>query len=91
MNVLKSFLAWVTGPLKPEVVPMSEVTDSASPALAPAPAATAVPVVAPPPAPVAPVSPGPVSTDTLKAVLIALGHDLDAVWDDAVALARKAR
>lgn len=31
-----------------------------------------------------------VSTDTLKMILSALGHDLEAVWDDAVALAKKA-
>lgn len=29
-------------------------------------------------------------TDKLKAILAVLGHDLEAVWDDAVALAKKA-
>jgi hypothetical protein len=32
----------------------------------------------------------PVNTDTLKALLKTLGHDLDAVWDEAIALAKKA-
>jgi hypothetical protein len=32
----------------------------------------------------------PVNTDTLKALLKTLGHDLDAVWEEAIALAKKA-
>jgi hypothetical protein len=31
----------------------------------------------------------PVDTETLKALLKTLGHDLDAVWDEAIALAKK--
>jgi len=79
MNLFKTILAWITGPFTPEVVPMSEVTDPASPAPAPAPAA-----------PAAPVAVAPVDTDKLHAILKVLGHDLELIWDDAVALARKA-
>jgi hypothetical protein len=49
---------------------------------------TLVTQVAPVEAPVA--APVSVNTDTLKAVLAALGHDLEAVWEDAIALAKKA-
>lgn len=39
----------------------------------------------------APVTAGAaLDTDKLKAILAVLGHDLGAVWDDAVALAKKA-
>lgn len=82
MNI-KSIWAWVIRPFTEES-PMSEV-DSAL-----AEVTGNVVVIEPVAVAVAAVAPAPVSTDTLKAVLTALGHDLDAVWDDAIALARKA-
>ncbi len=42
------------------------------------------------PAPLAPIVAAVINTDVLKGVLLALGHDLGPVWDDAVALAKKA-
>ncbi|MGS0735554.1 hypothetical protein ACVBEG_03110 [Pseudomonas sp. GG8] len=39
---------------------------------------------------VIPVSPTELNTDTLKALLLALGHDVEADWEHLVALAKKA-
>lgn len=47
-------------------------------------------LVAAVPAPLAPIVAAAINTDVLKGVLLALGHDLGPVWDDAVALAKKA-
>lgn len=47
-------------------------------------------LVAAVPAPAAPIVAAVLNTDVLKSVLLALGHDLGPVWDDAVALAKKA-
>ncbi|SED26791.1 hypothetical protein SAMN04515675_0497 [Pseudomonas costantinii] len=51
---------------------------------APVAVVVAVPVVAAP----APAVPA-VNTDTLKALLLTLGHDIEAEWDHLVALAKK--
>lgn len=42
------------------------------------------------PVPLEPIVAAVLNTDVLKSVLLALGHDLGPVWDDAVALAKKA-
>jgi len=84
MNI-KSIWAWVIRPFT-EVSPMSEVETASLPDLPPVSEAALLPM----PAVVAPKPASALNTDTLKAVLTALGHDLDAVWDDAIALARKA-
>ena|GEM_PF-4386107 len=56
-----------------------------TPAAADTPAVAAAPaVVATPAAAVAPVN-----TDILKALLLTLGHDIEAEWDHLVALAKK--
>lgn len=93
MNILKSITAWFTGLFKKDTA-MTDETQAAAvvetPVADAAPAAVVVaPVAVAEPAPVA-VAATPVDTDTLKSILAALGHDLDAVWDDAIALAKKA-
>lgn len=44
------------------------------------------------PVPVAPAAPAApaVNTDTLKALLLTLGHDVEAIWEHVVELAKKA-
>lgn len=95
MNIFKSITAWFAGLFKKDTA-MTDETQAAAVAEAPAanaaPAAVVVVPVAvadPATAPVAVVA-TPVNTDTLKSILTALGHDLEAVWDDAIALAKKA-
>lgn len=90
MKLLKSIYAWISGPLTPEKKTMpDENTEigSAGSGFTDAYVAAEPLVVADAPVVTEPV----VNTDTLKAVLAALGHDLDAVWSDAIALAKKAR
>lgn len=65
----------------------SEVTAAQVAAVLDASPATTVVI---PAAPVAPVAPTPVvDTDKLKALLITLGHDVEADWDHLVALVKK--
>jgi hypothetical protein len=78
--------------------PVAEVVSAVGQALAPAGEALAGEVaaiaeqalVAAVPASMAPIVAAVLNTDVLKGVLLALGHDLGPVWDDAVALAKKA-
>ena len=102
MNLLKSFLAWIANFRSTEEVSMSvELTQTivgqpftAAPdasslsTLVPAPAlvidsttlvANAAPAIAVP----------AVNTDTLRSLLVVLGHDVEADWEHVVALARK--
>jgi len=78
---LKSSFAWVAK-LFTEVPTMTDETTAAAPAAAPTPAPAAAPVAE------APVEPT-VNTDTLKALLLTLGHNIEAEWDHLVALAKK--
>ncbi|WP_277963885.1 hypothetical protein [Pseudomonas sp. RIT-To-2] len=93
-NHLYSITAWFAGLFKKDTV-MTDETQAAAVVETPAADATPAAVVVAPvavaaePAPVAVVA-TPVDTDTLKSILAALGHDLEAVWDDAIALAKKA-
>ncbi|NWE36990.1 hypothetical protein HX800_33500 [Pseudomonas gingeri] len=59
-----------------------ETTAAPAPAATPSPAPAAAPVAA------APVEPA-VNTDTLKALLLTLGHNIEAEWDHLIALAKK--
>jgi hypothetical protein len=85
----------LTAPLS---APVAEVVSAVGQALAPAGDALAGEVatiaeqalIAAVPAQVAPIVAAVLNTDVLKGVLLALGHDLGPVWDDAVALAKKA-
>lgn len=38
----------------------------------------------------APAAPAELNVDTLKALLLALGHDIEADWEHLIALAKKA-
>lgn len=77
---LKSSFAWLAK-LFTEVPTMTDETIAAAPA---APAATPSPASAA----AAPVEPA-VNTDTLKALLLTLGHNIEAEWDHLIALAKK--
>jgi len=85
-TALTSIRAWFAGLFSKETTMTEEVTDTSALAATVDPVAETAAVVEVPVAVVATA----VSTDTLKSILKALGHDLDAVWDDAVALAKKA-
>ena len=85
-------------PAAPLSAPVAEVVSAVGQALAPAGDALAGEVatiaeqalIAAVPAQMAPIVAAVLNTDVLKGVLLALGHDLGPVWDDAVALAKKA-
>lgn len=90
--------AWIAK-LFVEAPSMSDDTVVVDPVAVPAPEVTVAPfvitatgpiVVTPAIAaePVAPAVPA-VNTDTLKALLLTLGHDIEAEWDHLVALAKK--
>ncbi|OIN44526.1 hypothetical protein [Pseudomonas costantinii] len=98
---MKTTIAWIIHSILPawiakffiEAPTMSDETPVVVPDEAPAPVVAeaapvavvvAVPVVAAP----APAVPA-VNTDTLKALLLTLGHDIEAEWDHLVALAKK--
>ncbi|WP_218180343.1 hypothetical protein, partial [Pseudomonas gingeri] len=79
---LNSSFAWLAK-LFTEVPTMTDETTAApAPAATPSPAPAAAPVAA------APVEPA-VNTDTLKALLLTLGHNIEAEWDHLIALAKK--
>ncbi|MBC8786535.1 hypothetical protein [Pseudomonas fluorescens] len=99
---MKTAIAWIIHSILPawiakfliEVPPMSDDTVVVDPVAAPAPvvaeaAPVAVVVAAPVVAAPAPAVPA-VNTDTLKALLLTLGHDIEAEWEHLVALATKA-
>ncbi|MEE3504848.1 hypothetical protein QN399_00975 [Pseudomonas sp. 10C3] len=81
---LKPFIARIAKTPK-EVIAMPDetVVINAGDQLPPVTAATPMPAVQPPAA--APV----LNTDTLKAVLAALGYPVPAVWDEAIAISKK--
>ena len=78
-SAIESFKAWLSGIFTTKEPVMADETLTDTPATE---AATATQVIE--------VSTATVNTDTLKSILAALGHDLEAVWDDAIALAKKA-
>lgn len=76
-TVITSIRAWITGLFTKEPVMADEtVADTTATEAATTPVAEAATTA--------------LNTDTLKSILAALGHDLEAVWDDAIALAKKA-
>ncbi len=96
---MKTTIAWIIHSILPawiakffiEVPTMSDETPVVVPAEAPAPVvaeAAPVSVVVAAPVVAAPAVPA-VNTDTLKALLLTLGHDIEAEWDHLVALAKK--
>lgn len=102
MTLWRRFLAFIASvytrtPAEDEPVTDSTV-ETAAPVAAAAPVAPTVSVeaaqAAVAQAAATEAAPAPASaaldTDKLKAILAVLGHDLEAVWDDAVALAKKA-
>jgi hypothetical protein len=78
-SAIESLKAWLSGLFTTKEPVMADETNAST---------TDIETVAAAPAVEAPTT--AVNTDTLKSILSALGHDLEAVWDDAIALAKKA-
>ncbi|WP_435607705.1 hypothetical protein [Pseudomonas knackmussii] len=86
---MKRFLLWLNQFLNTPIT-RPDMNDVLLPETSAAPVPVA-PVVADP-VPVAPAAPAApsVNTDTLKALLLTLGHDVEEIWEHVVELAKKA-
>lgn len=84
---MKRFLLWLNQFLNTPIT-RSAMNDVVSTDTQVAPTAPVV-VDPAPAAPVAPAAPA-VNTDTLKALLLTLGHDVEEIWEHVVELAKKA-
>lgn len=75
MTLLKTLIRWIISLFTKE----NAVTDTATSTQATTDETTATPVTAP----------TQDLTDRIKAMLIVLGHDVEAVWDELVSVAKK--
>lgn len=86
---MKRFLLWLNQFLNTPIT-RPDMSDVLLPETSAAPVPAAPVVVDPVPvAPAAPAAPT-VNTDTLKALLLTLGHDVEEIWEHVVELAKKA-